>query len=51
MLKIGEIAGLSGTSIKTLRHYNKIGLFKPQVDDKPSIIFNYTGFVLHKIMR
>lgn len=34
MLKIGEIAGLCGISIKALRHYNKIGLFKPEYVDK-----------------
>lgn len=33
MLKIGEISGLCGTSIKSLRHYNRIGLFKPKYID------------------
>lgn len=27
--KIGEFAGLTGLSVRTLRHYDRIGLFKP----------------------
>ncbi|MDP4088861.1 MAG: MerR family transcriptional regulator [Bacillota bacterium] len=42
MLKIGEIAGLCGTSIKALRHYNRIGLFKPEYVD-PSSNYRYYG--------
>lgn len=40
MLRIGEIAGLCGTSIKALRHYNRIGLFKPKYID-PSNNYRY----------
>ena len=42
MLKIGEIAGLCGTSIKALRHYNRIELFKPSYID-PSNNYRYYG--------
>lgn len=29
--KIGEFAGLTGLSVRTLRHYDRIGLFKPAI--------------------
>ena len=42
LLKIGEIAGLCGISIKSLRHYNKIGIFKPKYID-PSNNYRFYG--------
>ena len=33
MLKIGEFSKLSRVSIKMLRHYEEIGLFKPAMTD------------------
>lgn len=36
MLKIGEFAKLSGISIKTLRHYDAIGLLQPDAVDASS---------------
>ena len=30
MLTIGQMSKVCGVSVKTLRHYDKIGLLKPQ---------------------
>ncbi|WP_413163139.1 heavy metal-responsive transcriptional regulator [Capilliphycus salinus ALCB114379] len=35
-LKIGEIASLSGISVKTIRYYEEIGLLTPTVERSPS---------------
>jgi DNA-binding transcriptional MerR regulator len=40
MLRIGELAALCGTSIKSLRYYNKMGIFKPEYID-PSNNYRY----------
>jgi DNA-binding transcriptional MerR regulator len=40
MLRIGELAALCGTSIKALRYYNKMGIFKPEYID-PSNNYRY----------
>lgn len=36
MFKIGEFAKLSGVTVKTLRHYDEIGLLKPARVDEES---------------
>lgn len=40
MFKIGEFAKLSGVTVKTLRHYDKVGLLKPaRVDEETGYRF------------
>ena len=34
MLTIGQMSKVCGVSVKTLRHYDKIGLLKPQKTDE-----------------
>ena len=34
MLTIGQMSKVCGVSVKTLRHYDKIGLLKPQRIDE-----------------
>ena len=34
MLTIGQMSKICGVSVKTLRHYEKVGLFKPQKTDE-----------------
>ena len=48
MIQIGHFSKLSQVSIKTLRHYDKLGLLKPAVVDK---FTNYRYYALHQLAR
>ncbi|GGF66053.1 MerR family transcriptional regulator [Paenibacillus albidus] len=51
MFKIGTFAKMSGVTVKTLRHYDELGLLKPaQVDDESGYRF-YTAEQLLTIRR
>lgn len=49
MYKIGEFANFCGVSVKALRYYNKIGIFKPQHTDPSSGYRYYTEDQVKKL--
>lgn len=51
MLKIGEFSSLSQISIKTLRHYDEVGLLKPMHVDEASGYRYYSASQLPRLHR
>jgi DNA-binding transcriptional MerR regulator len=51
MFKIGAFAKLSGVTVKTLRHYDELGLLKPARVDEESGYRFYTAEQLLTIRR
>ena len=48
MFSIGEFARLSGVSVRTLRHYDEIGLLRPAIVDQDT---SYRGYSARRLGR
>ncbi len=51
MFSIGEFARLGGVSVRTLRHYDKIGLLRPATVDPDTGYRGYSAARLGQISR
>ena len=51
MFSIGEFARLSGVSVRTLRHYDEIGLLRPAIVDPDTSYRGYSASQLDQINR
>jgi DNA-binding transcriptional MerR regulator len=49
MFSIGEFARLGGVSVRTLRHYDEIGLLRPATVDPDTGYRGYSGTQLGQI--
>jgi DNA-binding transcriptional MerR regulator len=49
LLKIGEVASVSGLPVKTIRYYEEIGLLTPTVERSPSGYRLFTPEVLNRL--